>query len=184
MENNTLKEAPFEPVHDPFGANAAVVKSKINSLSGNQLEAMDYFVKELGKDGAQVLEGLTPEKINFLFAVFTERQQSRLAIARWNWIVKSIKYSFLSLLLAGISGHLVAYLVEDTPYDLWNILKSYVGYKWMRRWFLSLFFMASHNVYDSIMLQRAVKRVREFTTQWVKKMFRKKKKKEEKEAKK
>lgn len=184
MENNNLKTAPFEQINEPFAANAAVVKAKINSLTGDQLEVMEYFVKGMGKDAAQVLEALTPDKISFLLAIFTEKQQNRIATARWNWVANSIKYSFISLICTMFLGYLVAFVVEGTVYDPYPVLAGYVGDAWMRRWFIALFAGSVHNIYDSIMIQRGVKKVREFTEKWVRKMFKKKKKNEVKGAKK
>jgi hypothetical protein len=179
-----LVSAPFGALSMPFGENSASAKKWLNGLSASQRQLAEEFFFELGSSAEPMLQAMTPEKIGLLMEVFQERQKARLAIARWNWVAKSIKYSFFSLSLSMATGYLVGWQLEGSVYDPYDVLVGYLGDGWMKRWFLALFAGSVHNVYDSIMLQRAFKRIREFTQKWVsKKLFPKKPKAQAKEQK-
>ncbi len=182
MENEKIVAAQFEKYSSPFQGEQGDTKKLIASLTGPQLAAAQQFITSLGGKAAGFIRELTPSKAAFLIAILEEQRKARLAIARWNWVAKSIKYSFLSLSLSMLSAFLIAQQLEGTTYDPYELLEGYVGSIWMRRWFLALFVGAMHNVYDSIALQLTIKKIREFTTKYVALLLRKKKKKEEKQA--
>jgi hypothetical protein len=172
MENEKMIPVSFESSSIPFSGDSLVTKKWLSGLSASQRQLAEEFFFELGSSAEPMLQAMTPEKIGLLMEVFQERQKARLAIARWNWVAKSIKYSFFSLSLSMATGYLVGWQLEGSVYDLYDILAGYLGEEWTKRWFLALFAGSVHNVYDSIMLQRAVKKIREFTQKWVaKKLF-------------
>lgn len=174
MEDQKLTTPPFEVVSSPFTDDAPVVKRWITDLTGEQRQLAEEFFSSLGSSTGPILQSMTPDKIRFLQAIFEERQKASLAIARWNWIAKSIKYSFLSLSLSMATATLLYWgVLNGTSLNPFPLLKGYVGRGWVEASHLACFVGAMHNVYDSITLQRGVKKVREFSEKWVRKIFRK-----------
>ena len=167
-----MKSADFESAVLPFEKR---LTDDLNQLSSFQKEQAENFLNSLGEANANAfLKSMTPEKLALHAEIFEERKKNRLAIARWNYIAKSIKYSFISLICSMGAGYLIGYFFEWKMYD---DLMAYVGEDWQRGWFFALFLGSAHNVYDSIMLQRAIKKIREFTTKWLKKWSKKSAKK-------
>ena len=174
QNNQQLKAAKLEQRMLPF-SDSPTAKQLMESLSEGERELAEEFILTLGAKKADAfLQSMTPEKLSLMLEIGEERRNAKLAIARWNYIAKSIKYSYISLILTVSAGYLVAHVLLDTAYSPFDVLQRQVGMRFMKRWFLALFLGSVHNVYDSIMLQKAIKKVREFGEKWLSKIRSKK----------
>ena len=159
--------AEFDKRSVPFDGSPTA-KQLLDSLDGSQRAAAEEFIYSLGDEQAdRFIQSMTPEKLKLLFEIHRERRVARLAVARWNFLAKAIKWSFFSLSLSMTAGYLVGWLLLDGSYDLFDVLKGYVGIGWMKCWFVALFAGSVHNIYDSVRVWNAVKKITSFCKDWL-----------------
>lgn len=168
MEDLKLKTAEFEKRSIPFKDSALTPEELQASLTDKEMAVSERFFIDVdeGKVNAMV-QTLTPESIRLWRIISKERNRATLAISRWNFVAKSIKYSFLSLVFSMIAGYSVGWLLLDTIYNPFEILIDYVGRRWMGCWFLASFFGSLHNIYDSLRFPSLVRKVNRFIVDWL-----------------